>query len=220
MAVPEWVLFDLYGTLLDPARLVEPWGPPPDHRRAALSALDDATLQAVIDQAAGEFRPFGDYLEPALARRVTVEGLDPERAYEGVRMATRLSPFPDARPALERLRHAGCKLAVVTSNSLGGARKALDHAGLRPLLDEVVSSAAVEAHKPDARVYEHALDVLGAQAESTAFVTGHWWDVPGAVRAGLRPVWVWRDERDWPAAFPAPRDTAPNLAGAAACLMA
>src|SRR3954466_7119638 len=102
MPVPRWVFFDLYGTLLDPARLVEPWGPPPDHRPAALAALDDAIMQASIDTAAGEFQEFARYLEPALARRVAMEGLDPERAYEGVRMASKLSPFPDARPALAR----------------------------------------------------------------------------------------------------------------------
>jgi 2-haloalkanoic acid dehalogenase type II len=220
MPVPHWVLFDLYGTLLDPARLVEPWGPPPDHRPSALAALDDATMNASIDRAAGEFRPFGDYLEPALARRVAMKGLDPERAHEGVRMATKLAPFPDARPALERLRHNGCRLAVVTSNTAGGGEKALQHAGLISLIDEVVSGAEVEAHKPDVRVYRHALKRLGAKAATTAHVTGHWWDAVGAQRAGLRAVWVWRDEREWPSPSDPPADTAPNLAGAAACLMA
>lgn len=220
MPVPDWVLFDLYGTLLDPARLVEPWGAPPDHRPAVLAALDDATMNAAIDAAAGEFRPFGDYLEPALARRVAMQGLDPERAYEGVGMATKLAAFPDARPALERLRHAGYRLAVVTSNSIGGGEKALRHAGLLPLVDEVLSGSEVQAHKPDIRVYRHALKHLGARAATTALVTGHWWDAIGAQRAGLRAVWVWRDEREWPSPSPPPADTAPNLAGAAACLMA
>jgi len=220
MPVPHWVLFDLYGTLLDPARFVEPWGPPPDNRPSALAALDDATMNASIDAGAGEFRPFGDYLEPALARRVAMAGLDPERAHEGVRMATKLSAFPDARPALERLRHAGIGLAVLTSNTVNGGEKALRHAGLSPLLDEVISGAEVNAHKPDARVYKHALKQLGAKPAQTALVTGHWWDAVGGQRAGLRTVWVWRDEREWPAASPPPRDTAPNLAGAAASLMA
>ena len=220
MSVPDWVLFDLYGTLLDPARLVEPWGAPPDHRPSALAAFDDATMNAALDAAAGEFRPFAEYLEPALARRVAMRGLDPERAFESVRMATKLAPFPDARPALERLRHAGCRLAVVTSNTVGGGERSLRHAGLRPLLDEVVSGSEVRAHKPDPRVYRHALEQLGADAATTAFVTGHWWDAFGARRAGLRAVWVWRDEREWPSPSPAPSDTAPNLAGAAACLMA
>ena len=75
-------------------------------------------------------------------------------------------------------------------------------------------------YKPDARVYEHALEELGAAPEETAFVAGHWWDVVGAMRIGLRAVWVWRDEREWASAAPCPPDTAPNLAGAAACLMA
>jgi 2-haloacid dehalogenase len=220
MAVPRLVLFDLYGTLLDPARLVEPWGPPPDHRAAALQALDDAIMQAAIDTAAGEFRPFAEYLEPALARRVALDGLDPERAYEGVRMAAKLSPFPDARPALDRLRLAGCRIAVVTNSPRRAAVRALEHAGLRDHFEEVVGTDEVKAYKPDIRVYEHALDQLGGDAATTAFVAGHWWDVIGAQRAGLRAVWVWRDEREWPAADPAPKDTAPNLAGAAATLMA
>jgi 2-haloacid dehalogenase len=43
-------------------------------------------------------------------------------------------------------------------------------------------------------------------------VAAHAWDVVGAVRAGMRGVWVNRDERTWP--FPdevAPHATAPGL---------
>ena len=47
-------------------------------------------------------------------------------------------------------------------------------------------------------------------------VAAHAWDVVGGARAGLRAVWVNRDERGWP--FPeeiAPHATVPGLVEAA-----
>ena len=78
----------------------------------------------------------------------------------------------------------------------------------------VVGADAVGAYKPDPRVYRNALDVLGLDAGETWFVAGHWWDVAGAKRAGLRTAWVARDEgvllRDAP---PSPTSRAADLRG-------
>jgi 5'-nucleotidase len=46
-------------------------------------------------------------------------------------------------------------------------------------------------HKPDRRIYEHALEKLGASAEETLFVGDTWTaDVAGPIDAGIPAVWL------------------------------
>src|SRR5882672_5635997 len=63
------------------------------------------------------------------------------------------------RDALDRLRAAGFRLAVV-SNSEGTIDAMLSEVGLRPYFETVVDSAVVGSVKPDARIFQIALERL------------------------------------------------------------
>jgi putative hydrolase of the HAD superfamily len=92
------------------------------------------------------------------------------------------------REALERLRDAGFKLAVV-SNSEGTIEQMLIEIGLRPLLDAVVDSTVVGFTKPDPRIFAVALERLGVQAADALMVgDSPSADVDGALGAGVRAV--------------------------------
>ncbi len=73
------------------------------------------------------------------------------------------------RESLERLRAAGCKLAVV-SNSEGTIEQMLTEIGLRPLFDAVLDSSVVGFTKPDPRIFQLALDRLGVSAADALMV--------------------------------------------------
>ena len=64
------------------------------------------------------------------------------------------------REALERLRAAGFRLAVV-SNSEGTIDAMLGEVGLRPYFEVIIDSAVVGSVKPDARIFQIALERLG-----------------------------------------------------------
>jgi len=196
------VLFDLNGTLLDPAPLAA--GFPGAPRGLALSILDQAVMAAMTDTVTGEFRAFPEYLAAAIAHRAAVAGLGEEAVEAGTTAAQALPPYPDAAAALRALRERGHTPHVLTNSAADAAERALQAGGLRDLVDRVLGAAAVGAYKPDARVYRHALDALGVEAASTWMVAGHWWDVAGAKRAGLRTVWVGRDEGALLRTVPAP----------------
>src|SRR5690349_18661158 len=99
------VLFDVNGTLLDPRALTASWeGAPPG---LGLSVLDQTVLQSMVDTLTGEFRPFTDYIEAALAHRAELLGLGDDAVEAGMRAAKALPPYPDAADALARLRAAG-----------------------------------------------------------------------------------------------------------------
>jgi HAD superfamily hydrolase (TIGR01509 family) len=89
------------------------------------------------------------------------------------------------REALERLRAAGLRLAVV-SNSEGTVEAMLDEVGLRPYFETVVDSGVVGSVKPDARIFQIALDRLQLPA-SEALMIG---DLPTADVLGPRALGI------------------------------
>ena len=206
------VLFDLNGTLLDPGAMTAEWEGAP--RGLALRVLDDAVAQAMVDTMTGEFRPFAGYIRAALEHRVGVLGLDPQLAERGAEAAAVLPPYPDAADAIGRVVLAGHRPSVLTNTVADAARGALAAAGLRDPLHAVVGADAVGAYKPDPRIYRHAVDVLAADASQTWLVAGHWWDVAGAKRAGLRTAWVGRDEVELLSTTPEPDVRAAGLVAA------
>ncbi len=99
-------------------------------------------------------------------------------------------PFPQTVDTLVRLRERGVKLAVV-SNWDSRLLSILDAMDLTRLVDEVVVSAVVGVRKPGARIFELALERLGADPQRTIMVGDSLPDdVEGGTRAGLSPVLV------------------------------
>ena len=212
------VLFDVNGTLLDPRALTASWEGAPSG--LGLSVLDQTVLQSMVDTITGEFRPFPEYIRAALAHRAALAGLGDDAVQRGMAAAAALPPYPDADDALSRLRVAGHTPSALTNSAADAARSALRDAGLIDHFHAVMSVEAVGAYKPDLRVYAHALEVLGASAADTWFVAGHWWDVTGAKRAGLRTVWIGRDEGPLIRSAPEPDIRAADLTEAAEAIAA
>jgi 2-haloacid dehalogenase len=212
------VLFDVNGTLLDPRALTASWEGAP--AGLGLSVLDQTVLQSMVDTITGEFRPFPEYIRAALAHRAALAGLGDDAVQRGMAAAAALPPYPDADDALSRLRVAGHTPSALTNSPADAARSALRDAGLIDHFHAVMSVEAVGAYKPDLRVYAHALEILGASAGDTWFVAGHWWDVTGAKRAGLRTVWIGRDEGPLIGTAPDPDIRAADLKEAAEAIAA
>ena len=101
-----------------------------------------------------------------------------------------LDAYPDARPALERLKAGGRATAILSNGSTDMLAAAVKGAKLDDVLDHVLSVDAVRVFKPPRKVYDLAIDALGVKAGEIAFVSSNRWDVAGAAQAGLKPIWV------------------------------
>ena len=115
-------------------------------------------------------------------------GLDAGAA-TGVLLDTlRFAPFADAREALVRARRAGARVIAVSNWDVSLA-EVLERAGLAPLLDGVVTSAAVGAAKPAPAIFVHARALAGAAAADCVHVGDSLAeDVAGARAVGIEPV--------------------------------
>jgi putative hydrolase of the HAD superfamily len=122
---------------------------------------------------------------PAAARRLPAAGLT-----EALLQAIRFRPYPDAAPALGRLRLLGIRSAVV-SNWDVSLRRILGEIGLGGLVDYIVVSAETGVAKPAPGIFEVALRRLGCPARKALFVgDSPETDIAGAHGAGLRAVLV------------------------------
>jgi 2-haloacid dehalogenase len=64
-----------------------------------------------------------------------------------------LAAFPDVKPGLEALKKQGLKLAILSNGEPKMPEAAAKSAGIRDVLDEIISVAEVKIFKTSNRVY-------------------------------------------------------------------
>ena len=207
-----WVLFNLTGTLVDPAVLAQPLGDSGADEELVLAALDDTVAMAMADALTGETTPLHTLMAAALRRRLRLAGADEARAADALELTGTMPAYLEVPGALESLRSYGLRLGVLAQSSAAATDSVLRFAGLRDRFELVLSAQDAGAYKPDPRPYRMALERTGADAADVIFVSTHWWDVAGAKRAGLRTGWVARRERSLLDTVPAPDYSGSDLA--------
>jgi FMN phosphatase YigB (HAD superfamily) len=211
-------LFDLDNTLVDRSAAFRRWAEQfvDDHRLgeeglAWLSAADDdgfAQREVLFE---GARRRFG------IAQSTEELIADYRRTYP--------SGFRPAAPvnnALQALRHAGWRIAVVT-NGPPSQREKLTRAGLEELIDAVCISDEIGVAKPDRGIFEEALLRCGAEGTPATSVTmvgdTPEPDVGGARSMGFCTIWLHRG-RQWPRADYSPDASAASVVEAIELLLA
>ena len=107
--------------------------------------------------------------------------------------------FPEARPALVALRRRYTLISVTNGNA------SLEKIGIDDLFDGHVNAAMAGAAKPARPIFDAAVQVGKAAAHETLHVGDHpLYDVHGAREAGLKTVWVNRNDAPWPVEYEAP----------------
>jgi 2-haloacid dehalogenase len=117
--------------------------------------------------------------------------------------------YSDASEALGLLSDEGVPAYILTNGGAITTRSLVEKAGLASRITEVFSVDDVERFKPDPVPYRYAVEQIGAAAGSVTLIAAHEWDVLGARNAGLRAIFVDRDDRGWRlpvAPAPAARD--------------
>jgi putative hydrolase of the HAD superfamily len=107
--------------------------------------------------------------------------------------------FDGARETLSALSQQ-YRLALITNGKSKGQGKKITHSGLRRFFHVALVSEEVGVDKPDSRIFEHCVGLLGTKPEETVSVGDHPVnDVEAAMRCGIRGVWLRN------AGFPPPR---------------
>ena len=147
----------------------------------------------------------------SLARLFAAAGAPPTHADDALEVflvaRNRVSLYPDARPALERLKHHYRLFALSNGNA------DLQRCGLADLFDGHITARGAGVAKPHPRIFDCLLREAGvAAAEVLHIGDDPHADVEGARRAGMQVVWVNRDAKRWPEQLALPPRTLTTLA--------
>ena len=198
--MPDTIGFDVYGTLVDPLAMKAQLEAVAADLAGRMSQLwrekqIEYTFRRALMQ---KYENFDVCTEQALvfaAKSLGVNLQEEERV--ALTEAYRSLPaFPDALPAIRSLRAAGFKLAAFSNGVEASLRSLLEHAGILPYLDAVISVDDLKTYKPDPRVYRYLAERLGFPLENTWLASSNGWDMIGAKAAGLRAVWIKRNAED------------------------
>ena len=184
---PKALLFDLLSALIDSWTLWDDLaGEVGLGRRWRLRYLE-------LTYGTGSYEPYLD-----LVGRAAVDvGLDAGLAGIMSDRWDELRPWPEARGVLHRLSETYA-LGVVTNCSRDLGVRAANLVGAP--FESVVTAEEAGAYKPEPRIYAAGCEALGFGPDDVLFVAGSPFDVPGAIRAGMRVVWHNRIGLDNPSA--------------------
>lgn len=97
---------------------------------------------------------------------------------------------PGTIALLEALRPS-VKIGIVSNNLLSEQQEKLRHLGLEGHIDALVVSEEVGIAKPDARIFQVALERLQCRADEAVMIGDAWQnDIVGARGAGIRAIWL------------------------------
>ncbi len=186
-------VFDAYGTLFNVHSAVARGGGSLGDKAQAVSALwRDKQLQytwlrSLMGEHADFWQVTGDALDYALAAHRVEDTALRDRLMQ---LYLTLEAYPDVTGALDRLRQGGKSTAILSNGTPKMLAAAISSADIDNLLDHTLSIEEVGIYKPDARVYQMAVEVLDVPADRICFVSTNAWDASGAANFGFRVAWM------------------------------
>jgi len=196
------VVFDLYNTLVVDGEL------PPEvwEHLVELGYRCGPALQSIFEPDAydgcltprnGDHAAHDAWMENSWRRLLELSGVEAARVDEVLRTvltrqrAFTVRPAPHAREFFLRLRDAGYRIGLC-SNWESDVDPFLSVLGLsRKDFDAVAVSAEIGARKPHSAIFEAVCDGLETVPADAVHIGDNWrCDVVGALRAGLRPIWL------------------------------
>lgn len=190
------IVFDAYGTLLDVGSVAAACEARFPGRGAELARLWrqrqlEYSWQRTI---MGRHADFWQLTAESLAFACAALRLSADQAVRNELLASylRLAPFPEVPRALARL--SPYRRLVLSNGTPAMLEAGLESAGLRSMLEAVLSVEQVGLYKPAPAVYAMALVHLGCAPAEMLFVSANGWDIAGAASFGLRTCWLNRTE--------------------------
>ena len=150
--------------------------------------LDYSRLRTLCDQYVDFLTITKDALLHACARLRL--DLSEDRCQRLLGQYLRLPAYPEALPALQRLRALEMPLAILSNGSPEMLASAISAAGMSGLFTHVLSADKVRKFKTAPEVYQLGVEAFDCPAAHLVFVSSNGWDACCATWFGYRTFWL------------------------------
>lgn len=198
MATIKAAVFDAYGTLFDVSAAARRLANVPGREAFAQhwsTVARDWRLKQLqytwIRALAGAHADFWIVTKDGLDWALEAAGLDdPELRERLLALYWELESYPEVPTMLAQLQERGVATAILSNGAPAMLDAAVESAGLRDMLDAVLSVEAVGIFKPARAVYDLVGEIFGTAPEQVLFVSSNGWDAAAAAGYGFETVWV------------------------------
>ncbi len=217
------VVFDAYGTLFDVysiQTLAEQLYPGQGAAIAVMWRDKQIEYTRLITQSdphqpsgSQYYLPFWDITK--LALEYTLDRLKLERTgsatHDLMQQYAHLAPFPENLAILENLKKAGLTTAILSNGSPQMLDSAVASAGMKDLLQHVISVDAIRLFKTAPESYGLVQKYMPLEKKEILFVSSNAWDALGATWFGFTTLWVNRQGLPHETIGPKPSHTGRDL---------
>ena len=189
------IIFDAYGTLFDvnsaaekcKSKIGDKWENFANYWRK--TQLEYTWLRSLM----GRHKDFWQITEDSLDKSMKAFKIDIGMKNELLDLYKILSPYPEVKETLEKLKEKKYKLAILSNGTPALLNELVKSNDLQNLFDDIFSIEEVKIYKPSSKVYDMPIKKYNMKKEDAAFLSANTWDVSGGGNYGFTSVWVNRN---------------------------
>ena len=189
------ILFDAYGTLFDvnsaaekcKSKIGDKWENFANYWRK--TQLEYTWLRSLM----GRHKDFWQITEDSLDKSMKAFKIDIGMKNELLDLYKVLSPYPEVKQTLEKLKEKKYKLAILSNGTPALLNELVKSNDLQNLFDDIFSIEEVKIYKPSSKVYDMPIKKYNIKKEDAAFLSANTWDVSGGGNYGFSSIWVNRN---------------------------
>jgi 2-haloacid dehalogenase len=189
------IVFDAYGTLFDvnsaaekcKGKIGDKWEGFANFWRT--TQLEYTWLRSLMKR----HKDFWQITEESLDKSMKVFKIDSSLKNELLNLYKVLSPYPEVKEVLKKLKKKECKLAILSNGTSALLNELVERNNLENIFDDLFSVEEVGIYKPDSKVYDMPTKKYQIKADRLAFLSANTWDVSGGGNYGYNAIWVNRN---------------------------
>ncbi|MDB9760524.1 haloacid dehalogenase type II [Pelagibacteraceae bacterium] len=189
------IVFDAYGTLFDvnsaaekcKGKIGDKWEGFANFWRT--TQLEYTWLRSLMKR----HKDFWQITEDSLDKSMKAFKIDSSMKSELLNLYKVLSPYPEVKEVLKKLKEKECRLAILSNGTPTLLNELVKSNNLENIFDDLFSIEEVRIYKPDSKVYDMPIKKYQIKADEVAFLSTNTWDVSGGGNYGYNAIWVNRN---------------------------
>tara|TARA_B100001778_G_scaffold75351_1_gene60647 strand:- start:1826 stop:2488 length:663 start_codon:yes stop_codon:yes gene_type:complete len=189
------IIFDAYGTLFDvnsaaekcKNKIGDKWENFANYWRT--TQLEYTWLRSLM----GKHKDFWKITEDSLDKSMKAYKIDNSMKNELLDLYKILSPFPEVRDTLNKLKERNYKLAILSNGTPSLLNELVKSSNMQNLFNDIFSVEEVGIFKPSSQVYDIPIKKYNIQKDQIAFLSANTWDVSGGGNYGYNSIWINRN---------------------------